>query len=107
MDSIHHREMTLAHRLWRGLESLPGVELYGGAPQLPVVSFTIQGQASEETAAGLDQRGAAVRAGLHCAPLAHNKMGTMERGTVRASLGAFNTADEVDTFCREVASLLP
>ena len=107
LESIRHREMTLVHRLWRGLESLPGVELYGDAPQLPVVSFTVRGQASEETAAGLDQRGAAVRAGLHCAPLAHNKMGTMERGTVRASLGAFNTADEVDTFCRDVASLLP
>ena len=104
-DALLQQELKVARRLWEGLEQIPGVELYGQSPQLPVVSFTLKGQPSEDTAALLDQAGIAVRAGLHCAPLAHNKMGTMERGTVRASLGAFNTAHEADAFCDKVRAL--
>ena len=105
-DTLLRREMKLMDRLWERLSGQKGVELYTDKPQLPVLSFTLKGQASEDTAALLDQAGAAVRAGLHCAPLAHNKMGTMERGTVRASLGAFNTAHEADAFCDKVLALV-
>ena len=41
----------------------------------------------EEMAAKLGDRGIALRAGLHCAPLAHESAGTLETGTVRASFG--------------------
>jgi cysteine desulfurase/selenocysteine lyase len=33
---------------------------------------------------------------VHCAPLVHRDLGTIERGAVRFSLGAFNTADDID-----------
>ncbi|MFH1625777.1 MAG: aminotransferase class V-fold PLP-dependent enzyme, partial [Pseudomonadota bacterium] len=37
-----------------------------------------------------------VRVGLHCAPSAHKTIGTLSRGTVRLSMGYFNTIEEVD-----------
>ncbi len=41
----------------------------------------------EEMAEKLESHGIAVRAGLHCAPLAHASAGTLESGTVRVSYG--------------------
>jgi len=38
----------------------------------------------------------AVRSGLHCAPIAHKTIGTFPNGTVRVSLGAFNTKNHID-----------
>jgi selenocysteine lyase/cysteine desulfurase len=40
--------------------------------------------------------GIAVRVGVHCAPLVHRDLGTIDRGAVRFSLGAFTTAEEID-----------
>ena len=59
----------------------------------------------ETIAAALGERGVAVRAGLHCAPLAHEAMGTGERGAVRASLGYASTAADVDALLRAVARI--
>ena len=53
--------------------------------------------------------GITVRTGLHCAPLVHRLIGTDPHGTVRASLGAFNTAADVDALCdavREISASL-
>ena len=47
----------------------------------------------------LNKNGIAVRGGYHCAPLAHKKMGTLEIGTSRISVGAFNTKSEAENFC--------
>ena len=46
----------------------------------------------------------AVRTGLHCAPLAHEAMGTGEEGTVRVSLGPLNTTAEIDTLLEALES---
>ena len=53
----------------------------------------------------LGSRGVALRAGLHCAPLAHETVGTLETGTLRASVSAFNTGQEVDRFLQIVQEL--
>jgi len=50
------------------------------------VSFIPEG-GCEEFAQRLAKKGVAVRAGLHCAPLAHESAGTLESGTVRVSFG--------------------
>ena len=50
---------------------------------------------SETVAQRLAQREVCVRAGLHCAPLAHESGGTLETGTVRLSFSAFNREEEV------------
>lgn len=62
----------------------------------PVTSFNIPGIESADVDSKLGEAGICVRSGLHCAPLAHRKLGTEEKGTVRVSIGAFNTKKDVD-----------
>ena len=73
-----------------------------GTRQAGVLSFRIQGMDCEEAGAALGEMGIAVRAGLHCAPLAHQSAGTLETGTIRASFSAFNTFCETEQFVRAV-----
>ena len=69
----------------KGLKKL-GFTVFSGPHQAGTVSFLAPGDC-EELAARLGKRGIAVRAGLHCAPLAHKSAGTLETGTVRISYG--------------------
>ena len=82
----------------RGLRQLPGVEVFTGPGQSGVLSFRCRDLDCEEAAACLAEAGIAVRAGLHCAPMAHRSGGTLETGTVRVSFSAFNTSAEVRQF---------
>ena len=66
--------------------------------QCGVLSFREQKRDPEETAAALAARGIAVRAGFHCAPLAHRTAGTLDTGTVRVSFSPFNTERQVYSF---------
>ena len=59
----------------------------------------------EELGELLGKRGFALRAGLHCAPLAHETAGTLDSGTVRASVSAFNTPREGELFVQAVRRL--
>ncbi len=106
---LWEQELSLAARLWDRLSSLPGVVLYTPRPELPhflpVVSFNVQGLPCEEAARRLGNAGLALRAGLHCAPLAHGKLGTLETGTLRASLSAFTRREDVDAAARLIGSL--
>ena len=84
-DAIFRREHTQAEKLSRELRDL-GFRVFAGEHQAGTVSF--QGKRDcEEIAAYLGKRGIAVRAGLHCAPLAHESAGTIAQGTVRVSFG--------------------
>ena len=85
IDTVRHREETAARYCVRGLEEM-GLRVFSGDPQSGTVSFTAP-MDCEEVAARLGRRGIAVRAGLHCAPLAHESAGTLETGTVRVSFG--------------------
>ena len=106
--NIYKHEITLARMIYRKLKRMPNIELYTdfeAGSQLPVLSFNIKGQHSEEVAAALSDRGFALRGGLHCAPFAHRRMGTLERGAARISVGAFNTQEQTDLLCREIRKL--
>ena len=84
-DAIFRREHTQVEKLSRDLRDL-GFRVFDGEHQAGTVSF--QGRRDcEEIAAYLGKRGIAVRAGLHCAPLAHESAGTIAQGTVRVSFG--------------------
>ena len=84
-DAIFRREHIQAEKLSRDLRNL-GFRVFAGEHQAGTVSF--QGRRDcEEIAAYLGKRGIAVRAGLHCAPLAHESAGTIAQGTVRVSFG--------------------
>ena len=60
-----------------------------------MLSFTVKDMDCESVGVALGDMGIAVRCGFHCAPMAHQTVGTLETGTVRASFSAFNTPGEV------------
>ncbi|HOA53535.1 MAG TPA: aminotransferase class V-fold PLP-dependent enzyme, partial [Thermogutta sp.] len=101
LDDLRAHEVTLTQRLIDGLHAIPGVEVYGpknAADRVGVVSINVKGLSPHELAAILDgQFHIQVRAGIHCAPLIHRRLGTLERGgAVRFSLGPFNTLEHVE-----------
>ncbi|MEL7568092.1 MAG: aminotransferase class V-fold PLP-dependent enzyme [Dehalobacterium sp.] len=100
LDEIRNHELALAQYMWEGLREIKGVQAYGQgdfSQQAPVISLNLDRLDSSEAAYLLDyQYDMAVRPGLHCAPLAHETIGTLERGTVRFSIGFFNTKQDVD-----------
>jgi cysteine desulfurase/selenocysteine lyase len=111
IDAIREHEVRLTQRLWEGLSALPGVTLFGAppddVPRTGVVSLQIDGMAPQEAAAVLDEHfDLQCRAGLHCAPGVHRALGTLASGgTVRLSLGQFNTEDDVDQAIDAVRAL--
>ncbi|MEZ4388683.1 MAG: aminotransferase class V-fold PLP-dependent enzyme [Candidatus Krumholzibacteriia bacterium] len=99
MDRIRAHEMALAATLIEGLREIPGVTLYcaGSSDRhLPVVSANVDGFESTQTGEILDvEHDIATRIGLHCAPMAHVGIGTTPKGTVRFSVGPFNTEEHI------------
>lgn len=85
IDRIFARQQHQAKRCATGLQKL-GFQVFSGEHQGGTVSFVPQ-MDCEELAGLLGQRQIAVRAGLHCAPLAHESAGTLKTGTVRVSFG--------------------
>ena len=68
----------------------------------PLVSFNVKGKNSEEIGALLNEKGIAVRAGLHCAVLAHKTYGTEDTGTVRAAPSFFTNMNDVNLLLNSV-----
>jgi selenocysteine lyase/cysteine desulfurase len=103
VDVIGARERTQAAKLVKGLQKL-GLTVYSGPDQSGTVSFVPRGDC-EELGEKLAQRGIAVRAGLHCAPLAHESAGTLDTGTVRISFGHDASAVQTQAILKEMAAL--
>jgi cysteine desulfurase family protein len=99
VDSIRAHEVALTRALLEGLQSVPGVTVYGTLDpelQTATVAFNIAGLSPSEAGLRLDDEyGILCRVGLHCAPAAHKTIGTFPDGTLRFGLGAFNTAEEI------------
>lgn len=107
-EAIACRERQLAAEAVRCLKALPGVEVFtpaNGPHPTGVVSFRAAGRDCEELAEALGRRGIALRAGLHCAPLAHRTAGTLDTGTVRLSLSDFNTPAQIEKLAQELHQL--
>lgn len=98
-DKIGKREIELLQFLYQEMEKMPGITLYTGFPEkethTALLSFTIGDDTGEKTAQTLAKRNVATRGGFHCAALAHEKMGTANRGTCRISLGPMNRFSDV------------
>ena len=97
---ILKREQELIGFAARGLSAFPGVRLYRGEGQSGVLSFTVLHRDPEEIAGALARAGVAVRAGLHCAPIAHESGGTAPAGTVRISVSDRNREQEIGQFLK-------
>ncbi|SHJ77692.1 cysteine desulfurase family protein [Anaerobranca californiensis DSM 14826] len=107
LRKIKAHKIALINRLIDGLEGI--VTFYG--PQTlenkgPVISFNVGEMASTEVAFILDTvYNIAVRAGLHCSPLAHKFFGTLEQGTIRVTPGIFNTLEEIDVLINAIKEI--
>lgn len=101
VKALYEEEMTHATRLYEALKAMDNVTLYCADMShnhLPVFVFNIDGLPADQVGQLLDvEHNIITRTGLHCAPLVHEGIGTSDiDGTVRFSVGAFTTADDID-----------
>ena len=110
LSAIHQRENSLLIQAEQALRNITGVVIHGPANssmRCSVLSLTASGVDSALLAAELDHGfDIAVRAGLHCAPLAHSSMGTAPGGTLRLSPGWFTTSEEIALFSDAVVQCI-
>ena len=102
-DRIFEREQRLARRCAEMLHE-QGFRVFAGECQSGTVSFLPQTDC-EEMAQRLGEKGIAVRAGLHCAPLAHDSAGTLESGTVRVSFGHLSNDFQIKALQQALAEI--
>jgi len=110
IDKIREHEARLANILLEGLREIPGITIYGPndlRKQAAVISINIAGIEAAEFGFVLDNTyGIVARAGLHCAPDAHRVLDTLSAGgTLRFSIGYFNTEDEVKQVIQAVQEI--
>ncbi len=101
---IAYRETERMRYLYEQLGNMRGITVYTPYPDLsvsvPMLTLNVNGYDSERMAARLDEQGIAVRAGLHCAPTAHRKIGTEQCGAVRLCPSAYTTRGDVEKVCK-------
>ena len=97
--NIYEHELKLVGMLIDGLKEIKGVTVRGHTRtdrRVAVCSFTIEGRDPAEVGTFLDvDYGILTRTGLECAPLIHKHIGTYPDGTVRFSVGPFNTEEHI------------
>lgn len=103
LHTLARREKRQAKRCAEALQRM-GFRVFTGEDQSGTVSF-VPDNDCEEFAEALAARGIAVRAGLHCAPTAHESAGTLDSGTVRVSFGADASDRQTDVFLNAVKAL--
>lgn len=100
IDNIRAHEEELCQYMLGRLEEVPNIVIYGpkdSKKRAAVISINIPKIDSGEITFLLDSEyNIATRSGIHCAPLAHKTLGTIEQGSVRFSLGYFNTKKDID-----------
>lgn len=90
-------ENDLKNYLLDGLSCLNKVIVYDyNCERVPTVGINYKGYASDILVQALDRAGICVRGGIHCAILAHEALGTVNKGVVRVSLSMFNDKSEID-----------
>lgn len=106
-ERIFRHENNICRRFINELGKLPGVTVLrdSEASYVPIVSFTIDGIAPEKAAAKLSEAGYCLRAGYHCAALAHTCLGT-ENGTIRFAPSVFSRESDAAALADEIKKLL-
>jgi cysteine desulfurase family protein len=109
VEKIRKHEASLTGRMLEGLAGIEGVVVYGPQDppkQVATVSFNIERMEPSDVGHLLDREyDIAVRVGLHCAPVAHQTLGTYPTGTVRAAAGCLNTPADVDALIEAVKEI--
>ncbi len=109
VEKIREHEKALCTSLLEGLAGIPGVVVHGPRDadrQTATIAFNIRGLEASTVGLRLDEEfNILCRVGLHCAPSAHQTLGTFPDGCVRLGLGAFNTAADVQQALEAVSQL--
>ncbi len=112
---LKNRERILAHEkhlisvISEELRGIQGLKVFASDhvySQVGVISFKVEGVPSEIIGERLSDCGIAVRAGLHCSPMAHKTAKTYPDGTVRVSVSAFSTEREVKILSSTVKNIV-
>jgi len=100
IENIKKKEEKLCEYMLKELDKVPNIIIYGpkdSTKKTAVIPINIGDMDSGEVTYLLDEEyDIATRSGIHCSPLAHQTLGTLEQGCVRFSLGLFNTKEEID-----------
>lgn len=111
VEAIHKREMKLAGKLVEGFKDIDGVIIYccdSMENHLATVTMNVEGMEAGNVGIMLDvDFNIATRTGLHCAPLVHKQIGTMDiHGGVRFAVGPFNTKIHIDKAIEAVSEIV-
>lgn len=112
LETIRSHERKLTEMMLDGFREIKGLKIYGpldSGKQTAVIAINIEDMDCGDLSLSLDyEYGIITRSGLHCAPLAHETIGTMERGLCRLSPGFFTTEEEIEQVIKavyEIASI--
>lgn len=107
INEVYGKSMGLANAFIEKAGSISGVKLYlPKGPRVPLVCLNIENIDTSEAAFLLDSDyEVCVRGGLHCTPLAHQNLGTVDSGALRFSFGNFNTMADVDKAIKALAGI--
>jgi cysteine desulfurase/selenocysteine lyase len=110
LDNIHEHEMKLTRLLRDGIKDIEGVTMYCQDDlknHIAILPFNIKGFEALNTGTMLDvDYNIACRTGLHCAPLVHEQLNTMDiHGAVRFGIGPFNTEQHIGTAIQAVKEI--
>ena len=101
MAAIEEHEQMLLKAATERLEHIEGLHIYGKAVhKCPLVSFTVEGTHPYDVGMILDKLGIAIRTGHHCAEPVMTHFGVT--GMCRASIGMYNTLEEVDALAKGI-----
>lgn len=109
LNAINKHEQELTEMLLSGLKEIKGIRIYGpqdSRKQTAVIALNISDMDCGDVSTILDyEYGIVTRSGLHCAPLAHQTLGTLEQGALRLSPGFFTTHEEIEYVIKAIHSI--
>ena len=109
MENIYAHEMELLKMLQDGLSEIKGVKIWGTKNlknRVATLSMTVENYDAQDVGTILDvDFNILTRTGLHCAPLIHEHHGSAPRGTVRFSIGPFNTKEHIEKSINAVGAI--
>lgn len=109
ISNLAKKALNATEMIWKELSILDNIVLYGTdimRHKVPIISFTVKKMIPGQIARELDEKyKICCRAGLHCAPLMHNFLGTLPTGTVRISFGHQNSEEELSSLAHAIKTI--
>lgn len=109
-DALYTHEFMLCKQVYEAVSNMPQHTLYLPEYQkdrmVPIVLFNHRNKNSALLVDLLNEQGYCLRGGLHCAPLSHQKIGTLQNGAVRFSPGAFTKPAEIRRFIQDLSRII-